>query len=567
MAQSPQLFSRPFLAKLLAAFPTWIYGAEGAWNQARLINNGFRQAASDPEFLPFAASLLYWAWQERPLDHTLLPLLFQADAQFRGLGLLAPPQRALLQAVAKGLRSPDQAEAEQWAELVGAGVAGRAVTARFVLERAGAPATELHWLGEGFDFFLSNGWFDEARALLDAAAGAQALAPLLGRLEAEYAFHCLPTVEAQSFAAAVDPELFGWWRGVFLSTLAERAGDRATAGRLLENVVRAFPWSVNLLLKLYELTAPQPPLLLPDATRSVCALLYSWNKAEDLAVTLETLRASELGACRVVALDNGSTDATSAVFERFQQKWPHPGGFEALRLPVNIGAPAARNWLLSLPQVAACDYAAFLDDDIILPPDWLGHLLGQAVAHPEAGAVGCNIVGHLPPHAIQAADFHLLHPDGVLGGFADFEERIFVANNCIGLRDAGMFRYSRPCVSVTGCCHLLSRLSLEQAGHFDIRFAPSQFDDLDRDLRAFERGFPSFYAGRLQIRHVQHSSLSQASSRAKQAHIHGNKLKLEHLHTADQAREIVTRDQAALRKDLEMKLDYLDARTTAAPAD
>lgn len=38
-----------------------------------------------------------------------------------------------------------------------------------------------------------------------------------------------------------------------------------------------------------------------------------------------------------------------------------------INVPVNIGAPAARNWLMKLSDVKACDWAIYLDDDILLP--------------------------------------------------------------------------------------------------------------------------------------------------------------------------------------------------------
>jgi len=565
MHNPPSLLPSPVLDKVLNTLPTWIYGLEGSWNQARLIDNGFGLAQSDPDLIPFAAGLLYWSWQQRPLDKSLLELLLHADAQLPQLRLLDRDSRAFLLPLRRLLALADAGEFEDWNTLASRGQDSRDKALGYILDRISDPRLGLQWLGHGFEIFLNNGWFAEVRTLLDRVAVNQALAPLVRRLEAEWAFHALDRETAAKHLDALDPGLFGWWRDVFRGALAAQAGDTDQAATHLTAVVRRFPWHVNLLLKLHDLLAPRPAPVLPDATRSVCALLYSWNKAADLAATLETLQHSRLGGCRVLALDNGSTDATGAVIEKFCSAWPHAGGFEAVRLPVNIGAPAARNWLLNLPQAASCDYVAFLDDDIILPADWLEQLLGQAVANPEAGAVGCNIVGHLPPYAVQAADFHLLHPDTAVGGFTDYAEHVFVANNCIGLRDAGFFDYARPCVSVTGCCHLLSRQSLDAAGHFDICFAPSQFDDLDRDLRAAAKGFPSFYNGRLQIRHVQHSSLVQAATRSKQAQIHGNKLKLEHLHSVEELRQTVASDQNALQQDLKKKLKFLDERLATLP--
>ena len=49
-------------------------------------------------------------------------------------------------------------------------------------------------------------------------------------------------------------------------------------------------------------------------------------------------------------------------------------------------APAARNWLMHLPEVREACWAAYIDDDIHLPPDWLPRLGAAAARYPEAGA-------------------------------------------------------------------------------------------------------------------------------------------------------------------------------------
>ena len=143
-------------------------------------------------------------------------------------------------------------------------------------------------------------------------------------------------------------------------------------------------------------------------------------------------------------------------------------------------------------------------------------------------------------------------------GFADFPEQLHILNSCIGIRDNGLFTYTRPCLSVTGCCHMLRMDAVRAAGPFDVRFSPSQFDDLERDIRSTLRGFPTVYHGRLRVGHMQHSSLRQAATPAKSAHIFGNKLKLEHLYTADETRAAQEGNAAAVWDDLARKLRRLE---------
>jgi len=184
-----------------------------------------------------------------------------------------------------------------------------------------------------------------------------------------------------------------------------------------------------------------------------------------------------------------------------------------------------------------------------------------ARAHPRAGAIGCAVVGHAEPHPLQAADFHPIPPQLCGSGFVDYRERFFLHDNCIDQRDLGLFRYTRPCLSVTGCCHLLRREAVEAAGAFDVRFSPSQFDDLERDIRSFLAGFPSVYHGQLRVEHIQRSSMAQASSRGRQAHILGNKLKLECLYSDEQADTVAREANQRLFADLRAKLAFLDQAT------
>lgn len=418
---------------------------------------------------------------------------------------------------------------------------------------------------------LDEGLMAQALELLEQSAVLKSLPQLAGRLRAEWAMAALAPQEAMDFVIAVDDSLFPHWRSASRASLLLRVapeGGSAEAAALLHSLWRELPWHVNACLTAAELAQPLSPAAVDDMER-VHVLLYSWNKAQELSQTLDSLAASILGRARVTCLDNGSSDETLDMLEKVRSQWarrPELPELQVLRLPVNIGAPAARQWLLHLPQVRDADYVAFLDDDIFLPRDWLGQMLARAQATPHMSAVGCRIERHKPPHLLQAADFNIMHPDSCRSGFVDLQEKIFVSNNGLGRRDSGLFCYSRPCVSVTGCCHLLRRHSLERGGGFDIRFSPSQFDDLERDLRAYASGENNVYHGSLVVRHVQHSSLQQASDRARQSHIHGNKIKLEHMFDKETVARMATRCQRMLQSDFVSKALFLDNSEKPIPA-
>jgi len=248
-----------------------------------------------------------------------------------------------------------------------------------------------------------------------------------------------------------------------------------------------------------------------------------------------------------VVLDNGSADETPEVIRRLAGSFA-PGRFERVALPVNVGAPAARNWLLALTACREAAWVAFLDDDLVLPPDWLVELLSAAATDPGASAIGCRITDAVPPFGVQSADYHLLPREWIARSFDDLPERLAV-NNFGGTADTGLFAYTRPCLSVTGCCHLIRPAD----GGFDLKFTPTQFDDLDRDLGVFLKGGHALYHGRLAVLHRQHSSLRQAASAAASAQVLAHKLKLEFKHTGDEPGRILARQWPMLAKDLAQK--------------
>jgi GT2 family glycosyltransferase len=499
-------FEPDALARLAGPLPTWALSTESSWQQWGLAEGIVRGAPGDQVLMSAAAGLLSWSWQQRPLSVPTLALLITLD---NARPFLSPELRAYLQGLKKRLRPP--APSDEW-EAVKAVGSPEDVAAFLEISPAGPSA--LARLGDAWEHVVRLADRDRAAAIIASSLGDPVLEE---RLLAELDFHHglqRPALLHQPFAP---------WSGYMAGVRALRAGDNEAAFQAWSPLLAAMPWNTNLTLLTHDARFLSLSGPLPSPRTAI--LTYCWNKAELIAQTLESVFASDIGDNPVFVLDNGSTDQTPQALQAARDRFG-PERLTVVTLPVNVGAPAARNWLLSLPEVRACRFAAFLDDDVILPRDWLSHLLQAASRHPECGVVGCTIRDHEHPHRLQSADYHLLHR---LPGEAGQEpgERLRVFMNCTGALDSGFFAYERPCLSVSGCCHMLDLSLLDPVGGFDVRFTPTQFDDLDRDIRCFLAGRPCLYTGSLAIDHVQRSSLRQASSPAQVAHILGNKIKLE----------------------------------------
>jgi len=312
-------------------------------------------------------------------------------------------------------------------------------------------------------------------------------------------------------------------------------GDAATARAHLLASLDAEPFQPAVIEQLADLAADRAEAD-PGPDTHIC--LYSWNKPDMLARTVASLAATRLGQARVTILNNGTTVCPPDELERRVRK-AAPGlgrSLSLVHLPVNVGAPAARNWLLALPEVRSSRLVAFLDDDVLLPPHWLARLTATLARFPEAAAAGCKCVNQ-GVRTIQYA-FRNLSEVG--------HRKIRFTPNAPTLMDMGQFDAARPCLTVMGCCHLLHRERLDRLGvpDFGVRFSPSQVDDIEHDMQIWKAGGQVVYDGRVAAVHLQDTGA--ARTRASLAQAHANHHKLEH--TFDHG-DLLRMDKATDRAD------------------
>ncbi|WP_461210969.1 glycosyltransferase family 2 protein [Desulfocurvus sp. DL9XJH121] len=460
----------------------------GSTGKAHLARCARLALAPEARAADLGLDLLAAAWEHDPLDADLAAQILGLDARMR---LLPDALKAQLQACAKA--KPRLAPLRLDAD------AALADADADALARAAAPVREAFPLGA--DMLLARAHFLAGRAARgeEACAALEAQAPL--------------TTMTNLHAAC-----------------ALAAGDRQRAMDALRASLAARPWQAGALLRLADL-ASGADMALSMPRGPIAVLLYSWNKAADLDAALASLAASDTDDARILALDNGSTDDTPSVLSA----WAHRLGerFTPLTLPCNVGAPAARNWLMSRPEVRASRWTAYLDDDIELPHDWLARLGAAAAAYPEASAWGCKVVDRDAPGRVQNVDLHLREPREAHPLRTVQAPGLDVSDLHLQTPDLGQFAYTRPCASVTGCCHLFSTERLLAAGEFDIRFSPTQFDDLEHDLRMLGAGGGAVYTGHLTVRHARRTGTGTSAQAGGNAL--GNLLKLQFLYGPDAA--------------------------------
>ncbi len=344
----------------------------------------------------------------------------------------------------------------------------------------------------------------------------------------------------------------------------ERLGEASLQNKSLDLalgqwdlVLQKRPWHTNLLLKRYDLrNGNHKDGAFPQGRGAV--LLYTWNKANYLEQCLASLAEADMRDTSIIVLNNGSTDHTKSVIRAFGHKLGER--FIPVDMPCNIGAPAARNWLLTLPETRDCEWVAFLDDDAMAPANWL-YSLGKAMQeYPDSPVYGCRVVNHNASHIIQSTDLHL-EKGGEVGsaeGGNRGKEPLYtqrftftnIQNHCF---DYGSFSYMRPCVSVTGCCHLLRRKALDAIGHFDVRFSPSQYDDLEHDIRYALQGKWPVYQGHLSVSHARKSGNEASVQDSAIMSVWANLFKLQTKYTNEEFAQIRQQEHDMLLTDIMAK--------------
>jgi glycosyltransferase involved in cell wall biosynthesis len=134
-------------------------------------------------------------------------------------------------------------------------------------------------------------------------------------------------------------------------------------------------------------------------------MLYTYNRAELLANTLEQLAASPFRDCPVTLLDNHSTDATPAVCERFKHRFPH---LRVIRHPKNIGGDA--NYLRAV-ELSQGEYTWPMCDDDTYDFSAVADVI-EALRQRKFDLISVGVEGHNLPAGYQgsARDLAMAHP-------------------------------------------------------------------------------------------------------------------------------------------------------------
>lgn len=229
------------------------------------------------------------------------------------------------------------------------------------------------------------------------------------------------------------------------------------------------------------------------AQPAVDCCIVTWNSLAFLKRTLESLATVDYPAdkIQVFVSNNGSSDGTAEYLAGLAGTYPFP--VTAINLPFNTGVAAGLNFAI---QAGQSELVARLDDDIVLPRDWIALMLQDLKQRPFAGNVGLKTVGDDDRRAIQwAAEAKhpkvFTHEDEANFGQADVLTRV---------------------PHVAGCCNLYRRDVIRRCGLVDIRYSPTQWDDIDHCIMLGAAGYEVLCEGRSYVLHKRTSGLDRSAA-------------------------------------------------------
>ncbi len=227
---------------------------------------------------------------------------------------------------------------------------------------------------------------------------------------------------------------------------------------------------------------PLPHVILPAPVEPVRAsiVIPVLNNAFLTHHCLESIaQRTARGQYEVIVVDNGSD-------ERTRQMLVSARGLRLITNASNVGFVEACN---QGAAAARGEFVVFLNNDAVVLPDWLDHLIATAERDGGIGAVGAKLV--YPDGRLQEAG-GIIWSDGEGWNYGR-----------LGSPDAPDFNFVRDVDYCSAACLLVRRSLFEDLGGFDLRYAPAYYEDVDLCFRLWERGYRVLYQPLARVIHFE----------------------------------------------------------------
>ena len=208
-----------------------------------------------------------------------------------------------------------------------------------------------------------------------------------------------------------------------------------------------------------------------DATPKVSIILLNLNAYEDTRDCSDSLQQVHCPNFDVIVVDNGSSDDSPA---RIQGKFP---GFTLLRSEENIGFAGGNNLGIEYALNHGAAYVLLLNNDTLVDPGFLSHLVQMGETDPRIGILGPKIFYASEPTRIWFAGGNVRYGKGSCDhvGKDQFDQD-------------GKFSHTQDTAFITGCAMMIRAEVLLKIGLLDSRLF-IYWEDNDFCMRARNAGY------------------------------------------------------------------------------
>lgn len=213
----------------------------------------------------------------------------------------------------------------------------------------------------------------------------------------------------------------------------------------------------------------------------VITVILNTNRRDDTLECLASLSDNRYDNQRIIVLDNASTDGS---VEAIRSAFP---AVKIIQLEENLGYAGNNNVGVWAALEQGADWVFVLNEDTVLDPDCLSHMVEVGKSAPDVGVVGPLVYHYDEPHVIQSA-----------GGRLDQTwQSVHVGAN---EPDEGQFSSPRPVDWISGCAIMVRRELIEAVGALDERFF-YYWEETEWCLRAGRQGWQVMHAPQAKLWH------------------------------------------------------------------
>jgi GT2 family glycosyltransferase len=215
----------------------------------------------------------------------------------------------------------------------------------------------------------------------------------------------------------------------------------------------------------------------------VSIVVLNLNGYEDTCDCIESLRGVQYPNFDVTLVDNGSSDDSA---DCLKTKFPE---IKLIRSDENLGFTGGNNLGIQEALSRGADYVLLLNNDTIVDPNFLGHLIEVGETDSRIGILGPKILYAAEPQRIWFAGGYVRYSTGTCGHLG--HDQIDRDGKFSSVEDTGW---------VSGCGLLIKSAVLREVGPLDPRLF-IYWEDVDLCMRVSQAGYRCVFVPMARIWH------------------------------------------------------------------